>query len=323
MSTPEEPLPGTEITEAEANIAPFARRSPRISRSDVFQAADELLLEGNRPTIDRVRMRLGRGSPNTINDHLDTWWAKLGSRLRDLPGHEFPQLPERVGQALLVLWNEALDGAREALQGSLAEREQVLVQRERRLEAQARELDAHEQAMAGRAAALEESLALAQEQLRAANQRATGLEGVIDEQDAEGIRQRARIETLEASAADLRRKLDEALSAHQSERAQLQAHYTATESRWMLEADRARQSTLEAAKEHERAIKELRHQMSTLQEERDHLQHGLLEARGELRTAAAVRQQLEERLRARTQEDQSLQARKFRPRNSAWQKRNR
>ena len=63
-------------------MTPFARRAPRIAQTDVFRAADELLLEGHRPTIDRVRMRLGRGSPNTINDHLDAWWAKLGSRLR-------------------------------------------------------------------------------------------------------------------------------------------------------------------------------------------------------------------------------------------------
>ena len=24
---------------------------------------------------------LGRGSPNTINEHLDAWWLKLGARL--------------------------------------------------------------------------------------------------------------------------------------------------------------------------------------------------------------------------------------------------
>jgi hypothetical protein len=44
-------------------VAPAVRRSPRISQADVFRAADELLLDGHRPTIDRVRMRLGRSSP--------------------------------------------------------------------------------------------------------------------------------------------------------------------------------------------------------------------------------------------------------------------
>src|SRR5689334_10158495 len=65
-------------------------RAPRISQEEVFRAADGLLLEGYRPTIDRVRMKLGRGSPNTINDHLDSWWTRLGARLRDLPNREFP-----------------------------------------------------------------------------------------------------------------------------------------------------------------------------------------------------------------------------------------
>ena len=112
MTTPEKDLETGQDVETEGTVTPFVRRAPRISQADVFRAADELLLEGNSPTIDRVRMRLGRGSPNTINDHLDAWWAKLGSRLRDAPGQQFPQLPERVGQALQHLWNEALDGAR-------------------------------------------------------------------------------------------------------------------------------------------------------------------------------------------------------------------
>src|ERR1700736_6452980 len=126
MSTREEDVNG----DTGGALAQYARRAPRISQADVFRAADELLLRGHRPTIDRVRMRLGRGSPNTINDHLDDWWAKLGSRLRDVPGHEFPQLPERIARTLQQLWNEALDGARAALQETLLAREQDIAQRE-------------------------------------------------------------------------------------------------------------------------------------------------------------------------------------------------
>src|SRR5882757_5379723 len=151
------------VTEERSNEAiglPLTQRAPRISQADVFRAADELLVEGHRPTIDRVRMRLGRGSPNTINDHLDAWWTKLGSRLRDLPGREFPQLPERVAQALLRLWNEALEGAHETLQGTLLEREHAILEREQILESQTRHLDEREQVAAARAVALQESLML-------------------------------------------------------------------------------------------------------------------------------------------------------------------
>src|ERR1700730_1731366 len=187
--------------------AAFARRAPRISRSDVFAAADALLVAGQRPTIDRVRMKLGRGSPNTINDHLDTWWAKLGARLRDLPGQEFPQLPERVGQTLQHLWNEALAGAHAALQSTLLEREQAIAQRELAMEGRTRQLREREPGAMGKAAALEQSLTLAREQLSAANRRAERLEAILEERDADCGRLRLRIEAIEASATDLRAKL--------------------------------------------------------------------------------------------------------------------
>lgn len=44
-----------------------------ISEQDVFAAADKLLSRGERPTIERVRLQLGRGSPNTVNRLLDGW----------------------------------------------------------------------------------------------------------------------------------------------------------------------------------------------------------------------------------------------------------
>ena len=37
-----------------------------ITENDVWQAADALLLEGARPTIERVRQKIGRGSPNRL-----------------------------------------------------------------------------------------------------------------------------------------------------------------------------------------------------------------------------------------------------------------
>jgi hypothetical protein len=110
------------------------RRSRRIGQADVFRAADELLIEGNRPTIDRVRMRLGRGSPNTINEHLDAWWLKLGARLRDIPGREFPDLPDPVANALQSLWNVAIDSAHAALDGRAVARETVIAEREAAIE---------------------------------------------------------------------------------------------------------------------------------------------------------------------------------------------
>lgn len=300
MSTVESDLHVDQEHDSDTAVASFSRRAPRISQADVFRAADELLVQGDRPTIDRVRMRLGRGSPNTINDHLDTWWAKLGARLRDLPGHEFPQLPERVAQNLQRLWNEALESAHEVLQDTLLAREQAIAQREQALQSQTQHLTEREHAGAARAAALEESLALAREQLSAANRRAESLEATLQERNVECGRLRTRIEALEAACADLREKLDKATASHQAERTKLQVHYSAAEARWLMEVDRARQGAKEAAEDHERQDKVLRGQVGSLQADRDRLRQELIEARSNLKTATAVREQLEARLRAAT-----------------------
>jgi hypothetical protein len=116
-------------------------RSPRIGQADVLRTADERL--------------------------------KLGARLRDVPGREFPQLPERTAKTLLSLWNEALAGAKDTLRGEVAAREQALT-------AAAAELS-ERAALAARAAGLEESIALAQDQLLAANQRADRQEAALAE----------------------------------------------------------------------------------------------------------------------------------------------
>ena len=276
----------------DAAAAPV-RRSPRIGQADVFLAADELLLEGNRPTIDRVRMRLGRGSPNTINEHLDAWWLKLGARLRDIPGREFPQLPERTAQALLTLWNEALEGAQDTLRGSIAARESEVAAREQALTVAAAELSERETALAARATGLEDSITLAKGQLLAANRRAERLEAALADRDAESIRLRARMESTEAQAETLRGKLEAAIAAHQAERAKLEARNEAAESRWLTEVDRVRQS----AKEQERHLKDLTRHVTQLQSERDTLRQELQGVRSELKTATAVREQLDMRLR--------------------------
>jgi hypothetical protein len=160
---------------------PPPARAPRITQEDVFRTADELLVDGHRPTIDRVRMKLGRGSPNTINDHLDAWWAKLGSRLRDLPDRQFPQLPERVANTLQGLWNEALECAHEALAAATVTQEARWAALEKDLLARAAQLTDEERFVQARTAALEENLTLARSQLTESNRRASALEQALRE----------------------------------------------------------------------------------------------------------------------------------------------
>lgn len=297
MSIPEQDLAELNGADDDGTTAGPRRRAARISQADVFAAADALLVMGARPTIDRVRMKLGRGSPNTINDHLDAWWAKLGARLRDLPGQEFPQLPERVAQTLQQLWNEALDGAQAALRDTLSHREQTLAQQEQALQAREHALSERERTANTRAAALEDSLSLAREQLTAANLRAERLEVSVQKRDTEAGRLRARTEELERAIAGLRLKLEATETTHQAERAQSEERHATTEARWLTEVDQARQVLKEATKEHERQFKLLRNQVSVLQTEREELRRQLGDIRSELKAVNAVRAHVEERLR--------------------------
>jgi Plasmid replication region DNA-binding N-term len=82
-----------------------------ITQSDVSHAADSLLRAGDRPTIEKIRAKLGRGSPNTINPMLDAWWKTLSARLDSGPA-SFHRLPEVVAHVAEALWMQALEAAR-------------------------------------------------------------------------------------------------------------------------------------------------------------------------------------------------------------------
>jgi hypothetical protein len=92
-------------------------QAPRgVSAGDVERAADALLRAGERPTIEKVREKLGSGSPNTINPLLDAWWKRLSARLDAGPA-ALHRLPESVAHAAEALWMQALDeGRRRAAQ---------------------------------------------------------------------------------------------------------------------------------------------------------------------------------------------------------------
>jgi hypothetical protein len=273
------------------------RRAPRISCDDVWRAADELVLEGLRPTIDRVRVRLGRGSPNTIQEYLDTWWTKLGSRLKDIPGQELPGIPEPISRALQGLWNQALLSARESLDQSFHLREQELVDREALFEAREQKLGEQESAITARAVAHEEGLALARDQLAAANQRADRLELSLQTRETDLARLQRKLDGFEIEVVTLRERLEFDARAHQRERLKLEERYGAGEARWLTEVDRARQQS----KQHERATKDTQARIIQLQSQHDGIQKELVSARAALRTATAARTRLEKRLVAAAQ----------------------
>jgi len=87
-----------------------------ITEDDVWKACDALLIEGARPTIERVRQKLGRGSPNTVSPMLETWFKHLGGRIADPGAFSAPaSVADPVLQAAQHFWEVAQAQARREL----------------------------------------------------------------------------------------------------------------------------------------------------------------------------------------------------------------
>ena len=90
---------------------PYGSSNRGVSAADVERAADQLLRNGQRPTVEKIRASLGTGSPNTINPLLDSWWKHVANRLDAGPA-ALHRLPEAVAHVAESLWMHALEEAR-------------------------------------------------------------------------------------------------------------------------------------------------------------------------------------------------------------------
>ena len=123
-----------------------------IGAADVDRAADALLRAGERPTIEKVRLRIGRGSPNTINPLLDAWWSRLAARLDAGPA-ALHRLPEPVLLAAEGLWMQTLDEARKRAAAEKGSRKASLAQDRQDLEVRSHVLSIRESELTSRLAA--------------------------------------------------------------------------------------------------------------------------------------------------------------------------
>jgi len=93
-----------------------------VQRQDVWEAADAVLLQGEKPTIERVRQHLGSGSPNTVGPHLEQWFKHLGRRLKDPGAFTTPHgVPDPVLQMAQHFWETALAQTRSDFEERLQE----------------------------------------------------------------------------------------------------------------------------------------------------------------------------------------------------------
>lgn len=209
-----------------------------ITQEQVDQAADALLQAGERATVERVRDKLGTGSPNTITRMLDTWRLGLADRLRQ--ANDLPRLPEKIGQAMTTLWGQAVQHAREHAQHEI-QAERDALQQSRSV------LDARKAEQAALLASAQGATGRAEEDARRAAVEATALHRLVDrleaetkQHTAERIRLLAQNQTLEAACSKLREDLRTAEAKAAKERTTRDEYARTVEDRAHAEVDRVR-----------------------------------------------------------------------------------
>lgn len=170
-----------------------------ISASDVSHAADTLLRAGTRPTVERLRAALGRGSPNTLGPLLDAWWSTLAARLDAGPA-ALHRLPESVAHICEALWMQALDDGRRHAAQELANAGHKLATERQSLEIRSHVLTLREGEMEARLRDRERESAAMLAQLQ-------GLTGILRQTQLTGEAQTRRIAELEAEVIKAREQL--------------------------------------------------------------------------------------------------------------------
>jgi chromosome segregation ATPase len=218
-------------------------RGRGITENDVWQAADALLLEGARPTIERVRGHLGRGSPNTVSPYLDTWFRKLGARIRDPRAFSAPpEVPEPIAQAAQHFWESALATARAEVAAATAEQQEDLERARSQLAAERERFQEEAGRIEAGSRAREEAMELARNHLAEASQRIGGLDARLAEQEQTIAQLRAELAAAQTDGEALRRTLDAEREKYEAERTRIEERATAHDRRYAVEIDRARES---------------------------------------------------------------------------------
>ncbi|MGY2960167.1 chromosome segregation ATPase [Pseudomonas sp. TE36184] len=249
-----------------------------VPEHDVFAAADAVLARGERPTVERVRLHLGRGSPARIGGLLDQWWIRLAERLSG--ENRLPTLPGEVSQAFVAVWQQAIHLAQGVAEQGVSEQRQVLAaERERvvAVEDQTRRdaALARQHAMAAQAAQQVSETRLADLELLL-EQRETQIHDLQQQRDSL-LRERS---DAQQRSLILQQGLQELRLKAEQERAAQEVYVRGVEDRAYREVDRAR----EEIKRMNGQVREAGNQLGQLQQRIEGAQAALSQA---LQNAAA------------------------------------
>ncbi|BDU21591.1 DNA-binding protein [Dyella sp. GSA-30] len=229
-----------------------------VPEHEVWAAADAVLARGERPTVERVRTELGRGSPARVGQLLEQWWEHLAQRLK---GHALlPELPGEVAQAFAEAWRLALAHADTTAQVALREEhnrlfaEQTSLTQERKL---------WEIALAEAQADLAEGAnKLTQGELQLAER-----QGLVDRLTTEVTDARQQRDHLQIHVGRREAELD----ALRADHAAAQAHIRSVEDRAHQQVDQARLEIKALRQQQERTQREHEKQVAKLMAQCDAL----------------------------------------------------
>jgi chromosome segregation ATPase len=239
-----------------------------ITEDDVFAAADALLIRGERPTIERVRQTLGRGSPNTVNRLLDTWWTRLASRMNDRSAEG---LPTSVVELCRRLYGELTQQAQAAAEGTLKTAEHELAQAREQLDQDRARLATERLGMQAAAENLRQELAVLNEAHRTLIKQAAELESTLAAERSAVAQERAASEKVLADR-------DRRISALEKEIERVRGQWQGNETRWLKEIDHLRTELKrnqtehdKQVRSHERRVTELESRLAKAADERQDL----------------------------------------------------
>lgn len=244
-----------------------AKSSRGVQQEDVWGAADALIAEGLRPTIERVRQKMGRGSPNTVSPLLEAWFATLGSRL-SLGGTNADDggPPAAVRQAMEKLWEVALSTAHQDAKKAHEQAQQALNTERAALAERESKVERKAEVLTERLLSADAALADARRQIELLNSRLLEANALLSQRAAEIEGAQAKLAAAGRQLAEDRNLRDQDSLRHGEERQRLEARSVANERRLMEELDRERQESKRAKSavdQAERKVETLRAQMET------------------------------------------------------------
>jgi len=221
-----------------------------VQARDVHQAADQLIADGQRPTIERIRLKLGRGSPNTIAPLLDAWFNQLAPRLGmgTTTENETMAVPTVVSEAAQAVWQHALASATAIAEQHIQERAAGLQQQREALQEAHGALDLRATQLADRERHQQQAMDLLQQELAHWKNAAQAEQAkTAEEQTQLRLVRQALAESAQERSTERRRHDEQIQSLMEEQRRQVQGFH-ADQQRLLVQVDQEREQAKRLAK---------------------------------------------------------------------------